>query len=130
MFNLLEYNFDNKYNVLTLYLLFTTIVLFNILTLSSVANIILTIPQYTVVLYLLFKKNISASVLLHFTFVILSLSAQRTLGMFEGKEFSMYNYGTIKLIGPIRACYAMNVLYFSILLKSKFMFHKEYLYPL
>ena len=59
---------------------------------------------------------------------MLSLSAQGTLGMFETKDFLQYHYGTIKLIGPVRACYAMNILYCIVLLGRKTKIEKTSLY--
>lgn len=98
------------------YALFTFIVVVNILTLSSPLTLLITVPEYVVVIYLLMKNDIRKSVLYHFTFVMLSLSAQGTLGMFESQNFMLYNYGTIKLVGPVRACYAMNIVFCMTLL--------------
>lgn len=128
MNGLLNYKYESKRGIMVLYSLFTIIILINILTLSNIANALLTIPQYIVVLYFLTKNDIKNSILWHFSFILLSLSAQRTLGMFEGKEFMMYNYGTIKLIGPLRACYIMNIIYVLILMGSKYRLHKELLF--
>lgn len=124
MIDLLNYRYD-RHGIIVLYSIFAFIILVNILTLSKVANVILTIPQFVIVLYLLLRNRVKSSILLHFAFILLSLSAQRTLGMFEGKEFMMFNYGTIKLLGPVRACYVMNIVYVLILSGSKYKLHKE-----
>ena len=126
MTGLQNYNYEGKNGIVLLYFLYSFIILINILTLSNVANVILTIPQYIVVLYYLFKNDIKNSILFHFSFILLSLSAQRTLGMFGGDDFSfsLYNYGTIKLIGPVRACYMMNIVYTLLLMGSKFRMQK------
>ena len=109
-----------KSNFVTLYIVFAIIAVFNILTISSPLTLIVTVPQYFLVVYLLFKGEIRRSILFHFAFVMLSLSAQGTLGMFDTAVFSLYNYGTVKLVGPVRACYAMNIIYCLVLIGSSF----------
>ena len=108
--------------------LFTVIVVVNILTLSKVSNIILTIPQYIWVFYLIFKNDLRSATIFHFCFFILSLSAQKTLGMMDGAEFSLYNYGTIKLIGPIRAAYLINIILVILCLTLKLKPRKDLLF--
>lgn len=90
--------------------LFTFIVLINILTLANVTNVLITLPQYFIVLLLIVIKDLKKATLFHFSFFILSLSAQKTLGMMEGDEFTLFNYGTIKLLGPVRAAYVVNII--------------------
>lgn len=121
-------NISDSSTFTNLVLLFTGFVIVNIVTLNNPANLLLTIPQYIIVLFFLVKNNIRDSVLSHFAFTILSLSAQKTLGMFETEDFLLYNYGTLKLIGPIRACYAMNLVFTLILLHSKLKVRKDLLY--
>lgn len=108
-----------KRNFITVYILFSVVVVVNILTIASPLTLTITIPQYLLVLYTLVKGEIRKSVLLHFSFVMLSLSAQGTLGMFD-KAFSLYNYGTIKLFGPVRACYLLNIIYCFLLAGSRY----------
>lgn len=125
MSGLLNFQYESKNGIVLLYSIFAFMILVNILTLSNVLNILLTIPQYAIVLYCLFKNDIKGSILWHFTFILLSLSAQRTLGMFGGEEFRMFNYGTIKLVGPLRACYFMNIVYVLLLMGSKYKLNKN-----
>lgn len=94
----------------TLWVCFTFIAFYNILTIGSPLGILISIPQYIIVLKNLFSGDIRNAVLLHFAFILLSVSSQGVYGMFDTQNFSMYNYGTIKLIGPIRACYLINIL--------------------
>lgn len=89
---------------------YTAIVVCNILSLGNSLNLLLTIPQYAIVFFFLFSGDFKKAVLLHFSFFILSLSAQKTLGMLGEQELVLFNYGTIKLIGPIRASYMVNII--------------------
>ena len=98
------------------------------MTISSVSNLLLTIIQYSLVLFYLLKGDIRKSVLFHFVFAALSLSAQGTLGMMDSQDFSLYNYAGIKLIGPVRACYAMNILYVICLTNPIYKFNKQLLF--
>ena len=127
MIDLINYKYEVRENFYRLLVLITIIIIVNISTLSSLSGLLITIPQYIIVVFLLIKGDIKNSVLWHMTFMILSLSAQGTLGMFDDETFSLYNYGTIKLIGPIRCCYVMNI-FFVLLLKSKKTFHNESLF--
>ncbi len=111
-----------------IFLLFTAIVVVNILTISSPLTLMVSLPEYAIVIFLLFKGDIKKSVLLHFVFAMLSLSAQGTLGMFESKDFLLYNYGTLKLVGPIRGCYIMNIIYCIVLINKKVKISESTLY--
>ena len=122
------HNLNKRRSFTTLYIVFTVLVVVNILTISSQLTLIVTLPEYAIVLYLLFKGDIKSSVLLHFTFITLSLSAQGTLGMFEDHNLIMYNYGTVKLIGPVRACYALNIIYCIALLGKAIKLRKSSLF--
>lgn len=115
-------------NIYVLVAIFTAITIGNILLISDSKGSIITMAQYIIVLYNLCKGKVHIAALLHFTFMLLSLSAQGTLGMFEASQFSMYNYGAMKLLGPIRASYLMNILLFSIVfLNPKYKINKELL---
>lgn len=121
-------NLTNLKALQTFFIIFTMIVVVNITTIASPLTLFVTVPEYLLVIYTLLRGRIHLSVLFHFTFVMLSLSAQGTLGMFEGNDFSMYNYGTIKLVGPVRACYAMNILYCVLLFGDKYKINKSLLF--
>ncbi len=112
----------------TYFIIFTMIVVVNIVTIASPLTLLITVPEYLLVIYTLIRGHIRLSVLFHFTFVLLSLSAQGTLGMFDGMDFSMYNYGTVKLVGPVRACYAMNIVYCFMLLGNRFKINRSLLF--
>lgn len=86
------------------------IAFFNTATIGNPLGIIITIPQYFLVLKYLFDGNIKGATLLHFAFLMLSISSQGVYGMFDDQNFSMYNYGTLKVIGPVRACYLINII--------------------
>ena len=92
---------------------------FNIVTVGSALSAILTIPQYILVFYLILSGKLEKAILWHFTFVMLGLSSQGAMGMFEGEQIQLYNYTVIKLVGPIRACYAINILLVILLLSKR-----------
>lgn len=121
----LKYNHSAYYKF---YFLFTIIVVVNIMTITSISTILVTLPEYIIVLYLFVKGDIKSSVLLHLVFISLSLSAEATLGMMEGEAFSLYNYAGIKLVGPVRASYALNIIYCLALLRSPHLIRREMLF--
>lgn len=104
------------------------IAFFNIATIGSPLGIIITIPQYFLVLKYLFDGNIKSATLLHFAFIMLSVSSQGVYGMFDDQNFSMYNYGTLKLIGPVRACYVINIILVALISASRLKINKHTLY--
>ena len=116
MLYLLNFNYDSNKKLSGLVFVFFLMTTFNIMSLAKIYNLILTIPQFLTVLYLLFNNKMKDAVLWHFTFVMLSLSVQGTLGMFESKDFLMYNYASVKLIGPIRASYLINIIMLIIII--------------
>lgn len=116
--NIINIDYRNNTNFVRTVMIFTFIVIVNIMTIGNISNLVVTLPQYFLVLCYLAKGDIRNSVMLHFAFTILSLSVQKTFGMFDDKDIMLYNYGTVKLIGPIRACYALNILFTLILLKA------------
>lgn len=107
---------------------FVVIVLLNMLTLAQPSNLAITIPQYMLVLLLIFSGDYKNAALLHFSFFILSLSAQKTLGLMEDHEFALYNYGTLKVVGPVRAAYLMNIVFVLICLLKGFKPRKDILF--
>lgn len=117
--NCMRVNYNDCVNFTIVFAIFTAIVVVNILSIVSVANLLVTLPQYCLVLYLLFAGKVKESVLFHFTFCMLGLSAQGTLGMMESMDFRLYNYAGLKLVGPVRASYMMNILYVLFLMRKK-----------
>ena len=127
---------ENKTKFLVFLGLFTLIILLNMLTLAQPINLVVTIPQFLIVILFLFAGDYRNATLLHFCFFILSLSAQKTLGLMADQVYSLYNYGTVKLIGPIRASYAMNIVLVLICIfkgikpRKDILFYKLYRYLL
>lgn len=102
---------DNTKSFTTLFIIMTLIVMGNILTLASPIGLVITIPQYVYVLSLIVQKDLKKAYLAHMAFVLLSSSVQGAAGMFGTQDFLLYNYGTLKVIGPIRAFYLVNILF-------------------
>ncbi len=125
---ILKYCYKKK-NFYTLLILFSAVVLTNILTVGSIPNVIITLPQIIIVLVHIFKGDLKSAVLLHFCFAALSLSAQGTAEMFGGEQdILLLNYGTMKLVGPIRICYFFNVLFLILCISQKLKPHKDLLF--
>lgn len=110
--------------------IFIAIILVNTLFLANPVNCLFTIIQYFIVLFFVVKNNLDKAVLWHFLFIMLSFSSQGVTAMFEGDSFSLYDYGSIKLIGPIRISYIINILLLLLLSKRKpnkeILFYKLY----
>lgn len=125
MIRLINNNYDKDSTIIRLLCICVFIIFCNLALIGSPINIVITIPQYALVFYLLFKGDIKDAILWHFTFILLSQSSQTVLGMFDGQSYQMYNYGTIKLIGPVRACYFINILLLLFVANKKAYFPKE-----
>ncbi len=108
--------------------IFMLIVLFNMLTLGKPTNLLITLPQYLLVLILIINKNYNNAALFHFIFFILSLSEQKTLGLLGDESLTLYNYGTIKLFGPVRAAYVVNIILLLICYAKKYRPRKDILF--
>lgn len=119
MIKLTSFPYENRYSFLLLFGILTVVVVVNILTISNVANIFITIPQFAIVIGLVLNKDYKNAVLWHFVFIMTSISAQRVYGKFDTHDVEMFNYATIKLVGPIRACYLINILLLLLLLGKK-----------
>ena len=96
----------------TIFLFLVLITLFNIVFIGSKIGIILALIQYTVVISLFLKKKYIPAILLHFAFIITSLSVTGTSGLTEDTGLSVYNYHTLKLIGPVGFSYLISLLLF------------------
>ena len=119
---------NKTFNIYAWTAVFTVMIIVNIVTLSNAYGLLLTLFQFLMVIYYLVKGDLRRSVLLHFSFIALSLSAEGTLGMFEDSSFALFNYGTIKLIGPVRGCYMMNIIYMMFLCNQKYGMNKGLLF--
>lgn len=100
----------------------------NVATIGSPLNIIVTIPQFVIVIKFLLDGDIKNATLLHFAFILISISSQGVYGMYDDQNFLMYNYGTLKLIGPVRACYLVNIVLVAAINISKLRINKNSLY--
>ncbi len=103
------FRINNNAEFLTVLGIFSAIVLLNMLTLAEPTNLLVTIPQYVIVIALIAGGDYKNATLLHFSFFILSLSIQKTLGLMESQSVPLYNYGSMKLIGPVRLSYLINI---------------------
>lgn len=107
--NLLDFKYEQKSRFLYLFFITVVIICGNITTVSSPINLIITIPQLLIVLINL-GKNLQNAVLFHFLFCLLSLSLQTASGIFEDADIAMYDYGSLRIIGPLRLSYFISII--------------------
>lgn len=86
--------------IFELVFLFVILELVNIVLLDSYANLLLTIPQFLIVVYYIIKRDIRVAFLLHVVFTLTAFDS--TSASFEG---DMYSYSEFKLIGPLTLSY-------------------------
>lgn len=99
-------------------LLYSIIILGNIVTIGSTLNLIISIPEFIYVFYLLFKNQIDKALFYHIVFVITSISATNAAGM-EIDNTLLYSYARLKIIGPIGASYLMSIILLLLSLHNK-----------
>lgn len=104
-----------------IYLLISFVItLYNILTIGSTLGIILPLIEFAYVLYNILKGNYSCALYWHLVFVMTSISSASIEGMNSGNEnISVYNYYSVKLVGPIGISYLFTILLFLISLTKK-----------
>lgn len=99
-------------------ILFSCLSLFNILTLGSTINLVVTIPELLIVVSVLFlDKNPQRAIILHSIFVLTCVSALNAIGIVEddSRYVVIYSYSRLKFFGPIGFSY---VIWIMILIKS------------
>ncbi len=95
--------------------IFTLMSFVNIVTLGEVVNVLLTIPQVCVVLYVLFvKRDTKTALLYHVIFILASVSALNAVGMGDedNRFLVIYSYARLKLIGPVGVSYVIWIFIF------------------
>lgn len=115
-------------NFNTFFWLSFVVAFLNVATIGSLLGLVVAIPQYVLVLKYILDGDLKNATLFHFAFILLSISSQGVYGMFDDQNFPMYNYGTLKLIGPVRACYVINILLVLFLMASRYHVQKNTLY--
>ncbi len=83
-------------------------------------GLILPACEYCFVLYKIFRRNYPDALFWHLVFIITSLSSVSIEGMnIDGISKSVYNYYSLKLIGPVGISYLMTIFLFMISLKER-----------
>lgn len=108
-------------------LFFSLIILGNLATIGSPLNLVISIPEFAYVLYLLIKQRVDLALFYHLVFVITSVSATNAMGMSEN-PMTIYSYSRLRLIGPIGASYAITLIIFMLSLSKKTRFPRESLF--
>lgn len=107
-------NIEKIYNFYPVFGISLIIVLFNLLTIGSPVGIVITVVQYAIVGYLLIRKFYSTALFWHFFFICTGISLVSISGMDGGETMRLYNYASIKFIGPISLCYILSIVFFII----------------
>ena len=96
------------------------IILLNGLTNTTKLNLLVSVPQFTIVLYFIFLNKIDKAIFWHFLFFITSFTYYGGANTTEaGISLVSYNYAKLKLIGPIGFSYIIAILLFVIVLKRQ-----------
>lgn len=101
-------------------IVYTIIVLGNLVTIGSPANLLLTLPEIAFVFFQVFRNRVDLAVFYNLVFVITSISATAIMGMSDD-PVSMYNYARLKLAGPVGVSYVISI----ILLFLSYIKHKR-----
>ena len=97
-------------------LAFFLISLGNILTVGKATNLLIALPQYLIVLYLLFTKHEPLALLLHHAFIITCISSTNVAALLDN-PLAIYSYSRLKLVGPIGVSYLVSILIFLMSIK-------------
>ena len=90
-------------------ILFFTLTLFNLLTIKSPANIVLSLAEAIVVVLLVLFKKKSHAIIWHFLFVLTCISANTAFEVEGLDDTVMYSYSRLKVIGPIGLSYVISI---------------------
>lgn len=99
-------------------ILYTVIILFNIVTVTSPVNFFLTFAELAFVFFLLLMKRIRDAFFWHTVFTITCLSATNASGM-EFDNTVMFSYSRFKIVGPIGVSYVISIIIFLLSFTKK-----------
>ena len=105
------------------------VILLNLLTIGSPLNVVVTIPQYVVVLYFLITKQVDKALLWHLTFIVTSISSFTAAELSDaGQSLAIYNYARLKLVGPVGLSYLISILIFLVSIRKTISLYKGRLF--
>jgi len=101
-------------------ILYSLIILGNLVTIGSPLNLLVSIPEIVFVFFLLFRNRVDLAIFYHLIFIVTSISATNVMGMADN-PVSMFSYSRLKVVGPVGASYLISIflLLFSLAKKSK-----------
>lgn len=121
-------NKNGRTHFILLTLLFTALTFYNLVTLTSAVNVVLTVLEIFVVFYLIFKNKLSDAVIWHFIFILTCISAN-SADEVEGLDSSlMFSYSRLKLIGPIGVSYLISIVLLVLSKGKKSKMPKDFLF--
>lgn len=110
-------------------ILYALLFAYNIISQDKAFGILLTIPQYCIVLYWILKKEYRKSLFYHLLFIVLSLDSTSSLLSVNGDELVMFSYSKLKIIGPIGLNHLVGILlWICIRVKYPSIRHKQSLF--
>lgn len=96
------------------------ICLINLLTIGNPVGVLFSLLQYIIILYLIIIKKYKEALFWHIFFIATSISSVSVVGMNQNGEVpNLYNYFSLKLIGPVGCSYVISILLFLLSLKGK-----------
>lgn len=93
------------------------LVLFNLITIGTPINLIITIPQALYIIFLLLHKKTAKALLYHILFVVTCISATSSAGMSDELR-TIYSYSRVKLVDPVGLSYILSILILLLSLKN------------
>ena len=97
----------------TTILIYIALIMFNYITAGQINNLILSIPQFIIVLLFIFKRDYQNALFFHFLFVVTSISAVRTM-----LNVPMFSYAGLKSIGLVGVNQIISVILYILIINK------------
>lgn len=88
---------------------YSLILLGNLVTIGSPLNLVISIPEFAYVFYLIYKNRIDIALFYHIVFVITSVSATSAMGLSDS-PMTIYSYSRLRFVGPVGASYVVAII--------------------
>lgn len=98
--------------------IYTSIMCYNLIFSSSPLSLVVTLLQIIIVLYYIIHHDIPKALLFHLVFIMLSMDTTSAISIDDGAS-TFYNYGKIKLIGPVGINHLIGGVIFFLLIINK-----------
>lgn len=105
-------------------IMYSLIILGNLVLIGNPLNLVVSIPEFVYVFYLLIKKRLDRAIFYHIVFVITSVSATNAMGLSDS-PMTIYSYARLRLVGPVGASYVLAILILLLSLSSNIQLPKK-----